>query len=95
MDKDIVQLPQSLEMTAFPNPFNSTTKIGYSLNKSSDVNIILSDVSGRLLYSQMFSNQTVGEHSVTIDASDLPTGIYFARLEANEMSDMKKLVLVK
>ncbi len=92
---DIVQLPQSLEMSAYPNPFNSTTTIGYSLHKSGDVGLILSDISGRLIHSQMFSNQSIGEHSVAVDASDLPTGIYFARLEANGMSDMKKLVLVK
>ncbi|MDP8240179.1 MAG: T9SS type A sorting domain-containing protein, partial [Candidatus Hatepunaea meridiana] len=80
---------------ASPNPFNSKTHISYSLDVDADVTLSLFDLSGREVAKLVDSPMTSGKHSISWDASDLPSGIYLCRLSAGSKVKTAKLALVK
>ncbi len=79
----------------FPNPFNPTTTIQYTIPKSSKVSLKIFDLNGREVASLVDFNQNPGEYSVKFDGKTLAAGTYFARLEAGSFVQMQKLVLLK
>ena len=79
----------------YPNPFNSTTLISYQLQGSSFVNLKVFDAFGREIITLVNENQNAGYYSLQLDASDLPGGMYFYRIEAGHYYDIKKLVVLK
>jgi len=84
--------------SAFPNPFNSSTTIRFSLSAqsaSSAVNLRVYGLDGRLMDEMDMGNLEAGEHSVVWNAESLPAGVYVVRLEAGGDSRMIKLVLVR
>jgi hypothetical protein len=84
-----------IDLTAYPNPFNLSTMLRYSISEPGPVKIVLYDVLGR--EAQRFESfaETVGEHSVQIDASNLGSGVCFAHLTASGQRVTQKLLLVK
>ncbi|MEK7264371.1 MAG: S8 family serine peptidase [Bacteroidota bacterium] len=78
-----------------PNPFNPTTRIGYSLTKDMYVTLKIYDVLGREITTLVSEFQTSGYNTVTFDASKYPNGIYLYKLQAGNYIDMKKMVLIK
>ncbi|HUI28861.1 MAG TPA: sugar-binding protein [Candidatus Acidoferrales bacterium] len=79
----------------YPNPFNPTTVISYQLPVVSNVTLRVYDVLGREVETLVNERQTAGNYSVTIDARDLPSGLYFYRLQAGSYTATKKLLLLK
>ena len=79
----------------FPNPFNPTTIITYSLPVSSDVTLKIYDVLGRKITTLVDKFQTPGIHTVTYNAAALSSGIYLYKLTAGSFSQTKKLILIK
>lgn len=79
----------------YPNPFNPTTVISYRLPVNSFVTIKIYDVLGREVQTLVNEHQPAGTHSVTFNAANLPSGVYFYRLEAGTYHDTKKLLLLK
>ena len=79
----------------YPNPFNPTTKISFALPEAGKVALSVYDLSGRLVTTLVNGYNTAGKHSVTFDASGLPSGIYLYRLTAAESYTSGKLVLIK
>ena len=79
----------------YPNPFNPTTNISYQLPINNSVSLKIYDVLGREVKSLVNERQIAGTHSVTLNAGNLPSGVYFYRLQAGSFTETKKLVLVK
>ena len=83
----------------FPNPFNPSTDISFSLPFNSDVNVTVYDVSGKEVSSFINGNFEKGNYSFTFNGSDLASGVYFYRLAASgpdgSFSDVKKMNLLK
>jgi hypothetical protein len=79
----------------FPNPFNSTTQIEFMLPSTQRVSLRLYDVLGREVAVIMNEIQTAGRHRLAFDASGLSSGVYLCRLEAGEMIQTRKMVLVR
>ncbi len=79
----------------YPNPFNPTTVIGYELPVNSLMTVKVFDVLGREVETLVNECQNAGSHSVTLNAANLPSGVYFYRLEAGSFRETKKLVLIK
>ena len=79
----------------YPNPFNPTTNIAYDLPENTHVVLRLFDVLGQEVKLLMDEDQSAGFKSVPFDASNLPSGMYFYRLNAGTFSDIKKMMLVK
>jgi len=79
----------------YPNPFNPTTTIRFTLPKSSPVILKVFDMMGREVASLVDQTLPAGDYKVEFDASLLPSGIYFYRIEAQGFIQTKKLVLLK
>ena len=79
----------------YPNPFNPTTVISYQLPINGFVSLELYDILGRKIKSLIQERQNAGAHSVTFNAEDLSSGVYFYRLEAGTYSETKKLLLLR
>ena len=79
----------------FPNPFNPTTKIQYSIPKSSHIVLTIYDGRGQIV-EQLFSGyQSRGTYNATFDASEYASGVYLYRLQADGYSITKKMILLK
>jgi hypothetical protein len=89
-------MPVSFQLDQnYPNPFNPSTVISYKLPISSLVTIKVYDVLGREVQTLVNERQAAGNHSVTFNASSLPSGVYFYRLQAGNYSAAKKVLLLK
>ncbi|MCC6398530.1 MAG: carbohydrate binding domain-containing protein, partial [Bacteroidetes bacterium] len=79
----------------YPNPFNPTTVIRYNLPRSSDVSLRVYNALGQEVLTLVQGNQAAGSHEAIVDASGLPTGLYFYRLAALGLLETKKMVVVR
>jgi len=78
----------------YPNPFNPTTIIKYHLPQSSLVTLKIYDAIGKEVKTLVNEKQDAGDHSLTIDAHNLSSGVYFYRIETNTFVETKKMVLL-
>ncbi|MBS1494145.1 MAG: T9SS type A sorting domain-containing protein [Bacteroidetes bacterium] len=79
----------------YPNPFNPTTKISFTIQQNSFAKLTIYDIMGREITKLVDGQLNAGVHSVDFNASALPSGVYYYKLEANGFSDVKKMMLVK
>jgi hypothetical protein len=80
----------------YPNPFNPSTTIQYSLPEAGTVNINIYNVLGENVKTIINnSTQAAGTYKAVFNASSLPSGIYFYRLEVNNFVQVKKMILMK
>jgi predicted outer membrane repeat protein len=79
----------------YPNPFNPTTAISYQLSANGHVSLRIYDTAGRLVTTLVSGWREAGSHQVTWDASGLPSGLYFCRVQAGDFSAVQKLILLK
>ncbi len=86
----------------YPNPFNPTTKIKYDIQAPPNlpkgealVQLKIYDILGREISTLVNKEQQPGTYEFQFDGSNLPSGVYFYRLQAGSFSDTKKLVLLK
>ncbi len=92
----VAELPQSaLLLRSYPNPFNPTTNISFNLPISQKVKLSVLDITGRTVVELLDGWREVGTHELTFDASDLPSGLYLLRLETDDATSNKKLILLK
>ena len=90
-------LPDKTELTdAYPNPFNPSATIKYDLANDSYVEIMVYDATGRLVDELVNQHQTAGyDYSVTWNASNQASGMYFAKMVVGDIVQTQKLVLLK
>lgn len=79
----------------FPNPFNPSTQISYDLAQAANVNLAVFDLLGRQVATLVNGSQQAGRYSVNFDATMLPSGMYFYRLETEQFTDIRKMMLLK
>lgn len=84
----------------YPNPFNPSTTIKFGLPQASDVTVKIFDILGQEVRILVNRNMTAGFHTVNFDASNLMSGMYIYRIQANgvdgkDFTDVKKMLLVK
>jgi len=80
---------------AYPNPFNSRCKIGFSLPDESHVTIKVFDVLGRMVRRLVDETMPAGVHSVTFKAWNLSSGTYFYTMTAGNFSKTRQIVLLR
>lgn len=80
----------------YPNPFNPETNIKFSLSENSNVSVKIYDINGRLVRT-LVNNVKLnpGQYSVTFEAGNLSSGVYFYKLETDIFTDTKKMILSK
>ncbi len=80
---------------AYPNPFNNRTRLTYGLTAESLVNFAIYDLQGRQVIELATGKMTAGNHSITVDAGRLASGVYIAQLSANGQVSRMKITLIK
>ena len=96
VDKGNNIIPASYKLEQnFPNPFNPSTTIKYSVQKEGLVKITLYDVLGREVTTLVNEVKPVGHYEVNFNASNLTSGVYFYRMQAGNFVQAKKMILMK
>ena len=78
-----------------PNPFNPSTNIHFDIPYNTHVKLSVYDILGHRITTLINSDIDAGNHSVTFDGSTLPSGIYFYRIDTNQFSETRKMILIK
>ena len=79
----------------YPNPFNPTTNINFSLAEAGVVKLAVYNLLGQKVAVILDESRDAGSHSVTFDASELPSGAYFYTIETAQFKQTKKMLLAK
>jgi hypothetical protein len=79
----------------FPNPFNPSTKIKYSIPQSSKVVIKVFDILGNEIETLVNEEKPAGTYEVTWSAANLSSGVYLYQLMAGSYNETKKMLLMK
>ncbi len=90
--------PASIVVNAinYPNPFNPSTEISFTVNNTCQVRIDIYDLLGRKVHRLIDRRLEAGAHKFKWDASGQASGVYFYRLFANDKAQItRKMVLVK
>ena len=90
------EIPKSIVLEQnFPNPFNPTTQIEFSLPQAMHVKLNVYDVLGRNVASLTNGLVAAGKHTMSFDARALSSGLYIYQLEAGNTVITKKMMLMK
>ncbi len=90
------QLPASFSLDQnYPNPFNPTTSIRYSTDQVGPVELKVYNLLGVEVATLVDHVQSAGQHTVTFDATDLPSGVYFYRLSNADKTVTRRMMLMK
>ncbi len=96
IDDDAEPIPQIFSLSPnYPNPFNASTTIEYSLPQEAEVAIDIYDILGRRIETLVSGKQAAGSHLIKWEAGNTPSGVYFYRIKAGEYSQTQKCVLLK
>ena len=80
----------------YPNPFNPSTTIRYTVSKTEKITISIFDLLGRNNQTLVYQHQNLGKYKVTFDAGNLPSGIYFYRIQTSSgFQQCNKMVLLR
>lgn len=95
--QEIMQQPPTAYLLKqnYPNPFNPNTTIEFALPQSSEVSLIVYDVSGQVVAELAKGRFEAGCHKFNFDAANLATGVYFVKLKAGNFVSVNKAILLK
>jgi hypothetical protein len=96
LEGDLADVPSEFALlTNYPNPFNASTVISYQLPTTSHVKLEIYNISGRKVATVVDGQQEAGYRSVTWDASDVSSGVYFYKLTAGDFTEVKRMTLLR
>jgi hypothetical protein len=99
--KESESTPESFSLSQnYPNPFNPETSIRYALPQDAKVRLVIYNVLGQKVNTLVDEHQPAGYRTVWWDGKDeggsqVASGVYFYRLEADKFSEVKKMLMVK
>jgi hypothetical protein len=79
----------------FPNPFNPTTEISFTAGSTTFVTLKVFNLVGQEVTTLVNGDVNAGEHTITLNAKGLPSGIYFYQLASKNSVETKKMILAK
>ena len=79
----------------YPNPFNPSTTIQFALAKGANVKLKVFSIEGKEVATLVDEALTPGVHTFRFEANGLPSGVYFYRIEAGELFQTRRLMLLK
>ncbi len=79
----------------FPNPFNPSTTINYSVTEGSKVDLIVYDLSGKEVAILVNGYKPAGNYSVNFSDNKLSSGVYYYRISTNGFTETRKMILMK
>ena len=91
-----VMMPTELTLSkAYPNPFNPSTSMSIFVPADGAVNLSVYNVMGQKVATLHSGNMSAGNHTVTWNASDMTSGMYFVRAESQAGVAVQKVMLMK
>jgi Secretion system C-terminal sorting domain len=90
----LTPLKFSLEQN-YPNPFNPLTNIQYTIGSKQFVNLKVYNALGREVATLVNEEKAAGKYIVPFDASNLPSGVYYYKIEFSNFTSMQKMILLK
>lgn len=94
----ITEYPEDINyvmLNAYPNPFNPQTALNFYLPSSNEVELKIYDIMGREVETLIDMHMESGSYKINWDASDLSSGVYFARMSAGHEVVTQKMMLLK
>jgi hypothetical protein len=89
-------LPDVTELLGnYPNPFNNATIVSFNIAIGTDVNISVYNINGQLVETICDEIKEPGRYSMRWDAGDFPSGMYFIKFATDEVTQVRKLTLLK
>lgn len=85
----------SMELSNYPNPFNPSTIIRFTVPEAGHVSLKVFDLLGREIATLLNEERAAGTHRVSFDAGRLPSGVYFYKLESAGKVAIQKMVLAR
>lgn len=79
----------------YPNPFNPTTQINYTIPETGQVNLTVYNLLGTEIKTLVNRTQNAGSYTITFDARELPSGIYYYKLQLPDFIQVKPMTLIK
>ena len=95
VDKELAHKSEFALYENYPNPFNPSTTIKYSIPNQSLVTLKVFDILGREIETLINEEKTAGIYEIDFDASQLSSGIYFYKIQAGDFVETKKMILLK
>lgn len=93
---DSEEIPEQIGLKpAYPNPFNSSTRLNFSIAEMSNVSFTLFDLKGRMVKEIVNDKFVIGNHTITYSANGLPSGIYLIQMKTKNFTATQKLILLK
>jgi hypothetical protein len=90
------EIPESFYLSQnYPNPFNPMTKIKFDIPSSLSTKITVYDILGKEVKTLVNDKLNPGTYEVDFDGSNLPSGVYFYKLETEAFTETKKMILIK
>ena len=94
--RSIDKTPQNFRLLSnYPNPFNPVTTIRFDLAQAGKVKLTVFNQLGQQVAVLVNETKQAGEYEVTWNASNMPSGLYFMRMEAGDVSQHQKMMLIK
>lgn len=82
-------------MGVYPNPANAEANVTFSLNNTADVNVTVTDLSGKVVYAENLGNVAAGTTEVSLNTTALSNGVYMVNVAADNAVSTEKLVIRK
>lgn len=88
--------PKEYQLSAnYPNPFNPSTMIEFQIPQEGFVSLKVYNTLGEEIATLVNKNLNIGKYSVNFTATDLPSGLYIYKLQTNNFTSSKKMLLTK
>ncbi len=87
--------PMTYSLSNFPNPFNPSTTIQFSIKQNERVTLTILNIMGQEIATLLDNNLTEGMHTFDWNGKDFTSGIYYARLETDSYTSTQKMLLIK
>jgi len=76
-----------------PNPADNNTAIQYSLKNAGAVSIMITDITGKVVYTSNEGNKAAGNHTVNVNTENMTAGVYFYTLTVDGVSVTNKMTV--
>ena len=88
--------PESYDLAQnYPNPFNPTTIIKYQIPEDGIVSLKIYDILGKEIKTLVNEHKPTGRYEINFDASNLASGVYIYRIQINDFTSVKKMILLR
>jgi len=96
VDENILPIPMKFDITGiYPNPFNTTTTVTFTIPKPDRIKLSLFDLTGRESAVRLNGKMHTGRHEIVISSQELSSGIYLLNMRGKKERRIQKVVLIR